>query len=73
MYTVKELEHIVSEGSNAVDITDIVDQLLDALKRIDAAAAIPARSMQDASDVEDIIAAGGANQMRVQFRKALGL
>lgn len=32
MYTIEKLEHIVTDGSNSVDITDIVDQLLDTMR-----------------------------------------
>ena len=36
-YTIDELENIVTDGSNAVDITDIVDQLLDTMRALEAA------------------------------------
>lgn len=77
MYTIEELEHIVTDGSNSVDITDIVDQLLDTMRaladaqrRIAAAAVIePLRvSMSPSSEY-----ARGYNEARQQFRAALEL
>lgn len=86
-YTSDELESVIayitlqlpSNGTTHLAL-ELASQLLDTMRenarlqaRIEAAAAIAARDMADASDVEDIIAAGGANEMRAEFRKALGL
>jgi len=74
MYTIEELESLVNGRSNAVDITDIVDQLLDTLKRIEAAAAIaevPFPEITRSGFPEAFT--NGANEMRAEFRRALEL